>query len=848
MRARVLAAAFALAAICSLTSAQTFQEDFESYAPGSALHGQGGWKGWGNDPQLGAPTSDKYAHSGTNSVEVIGAADLVREFQLAGGRWIFSALQYIPKDATGSTYLILLNRYADHGVGNDWSVQLNFDLTAGRVTAEAEGGYVTTEVVYGRWVEQRFVIDLIGNTCAWYYGGELIVTHSWDDDAHGTLQAVDLFGNGASSVYYDDITVTPHVIPEAHDPDPVDGATGVGMPLLTWTEGDTAVLHDVYLGSDPDLTVADLVASRQTANTYSPAPGLQPGVTYFWRVDEIDAEGTIHPGSVWHFTTMPVAAFDPIPPDGADGTFQAPTLRWTPPPGSAQHRLYFGEDKAAVQEGEATVDKGFHESATYDAGLLRAGTTYFWRVDEIDNTGVLQMGSVWSFTTGQPISGQIVREWWTDVSGTAIRALTSNPRYPGAPTGSEWVDFFEGPVDWKDNYGSRLYGWLTPPKSGAYTFWISADDTGELWLSTDADPAKAALIASISNSKPRDFDNDAAQKSAAITLQAGHRYYIEAIMKAGSGSDNLAVAWQAPNSARVVIPSEYVDTFGLLPLRAANPSPKNGVSDTAQLLTLSWFAGERAIEHDVYFGADALAVAAADPSGSVYRGRQTGRTWDAGHLEWGKTYFWRVDEIADGEADSPWKGTLWSFTTAEFIPVDDFEVYTDDMDAEKTIFQTWIDGVTNHTGSYVGYEFPSGGTFGETTIVHGGRQSMPLEYNNLDSPYYSETERTWSTAQDWTTHGVDSLVIHVRGRRTNDPDLLYVALADGEGHLAVVPYVDETAVYATDWLAWKIPLSRFAGVNPAKIKTMRLGVGSRTTGVPGGKGVIYIDDIRIVKP
>jgi hypothetical protein len=181
-----------------------FAEDFESYAAGSDLHGQAGWKGWDNDAAYGAPASDAFAVSGLNSVEIIGSADLVHEFDLAGGMLEFSAMQYIPSGTTGTTYFILLNTYSDGG-SKDWSIQTTFDLAAGNIGFWHGGG---ATILYDQWVELKYIIDLDNNTVDKYYNGELIVTDQWDDNVHGTLQCIDLFGNNASSVYYDDITVT----------------------------------------------------------------------------------------------------------------------------------------------------------------------------------------------------------------------------------------------------------------------------------------------------------------------------------------------------------------------------------------------------------------------------------------------------------------------------------------------------------------------------------------------------------------------------------------------------------------------------------------------------------------
>jgi hypothetical protein len=181
-----------------------FAEDFESYAAGSDLHGQDGWKGWDNSAGAGAPASDAFAVSGLNSVEIIGSADLVHEFDLAGGILELSAMQYIPSGTTGTTYFILLNSY-DDGANQDWSVQTTFNLDTGAI-GFWHGGEAT--ILYDQWVELKYIIDLDNNTVDKYYNGELIVTDQWDDNVHGTLGAIDLFGNNALSVYYDDIKIT----------------------------------------------------------------------------------------------------------------------------------------------------------------------------------------------------------------------------------------------------------------------------------------------------------------------------------------------------------------------------------------------------------------------------------------------------------------------------------------------------------------------------------------------------------------------------------------------------------------------------------------------------------------
>ena len=156
----------------------------------------------------------------------------------------------------------------------------------------------------------------------------------------------------------------------------------------------------------------------------------------------------------------------------------------------------------------------------------------------------------------------------------------------------------------------------------------------------------------------------------------------------------------------------------------------------------------------------------------------TETTFDPNGLEPATTYYWRVDELLGGNAIQT--GPVWTFTT--FLPVDDFESYTDDEGSR--IYQTWIDGLADgSSGSTVGYvDAP----FAEQKTVHGGLQAMPLDYNNIEAPFFSEAERQFDPAQDWTVHDVNTLVLYFRGRTLNSPDRLYVALEDASKHRAVV--------------------------------------------------------------
>lgn len=160
-------------------------------------------------------------------------------------------------------------------------------------------------------------------------------------------------------------------------------------------------------------------------------------------------------------------------------------------------------------------------------------------------------------------TGRILREWWSGISGTSVADLTSNADFPANPTGREFIPRFEGPGPFADDYGTRIRGYLYPPVTGDYRFWLASDDSAELWLSTDEDPANKVRIATVSQwTLQREWDRYGEQASGMIPLEAGRRYYVEALHKEGDQKDNLAAAWQIPGEERAVIEGQYLSPYG----------------------------------------------------------------------------------------------------------------------------------------------------------------------------------------------------------------------------------------------------------------------------------------------
>jgi hypothetical protein len=279
-------------------------------------------------------------------------------------------------------------------------------------------------------------------------------------------------------------------------------------------------------------------------------------------------------------------------------------------------------------------------------------------------------------------------------------------------------------------------------------------------------------------------------------------------------------------------------SFTAQALIAYLPEPADGAPDASTSPTLLWQPGQVATKHHLFFGDNLEAVTQGAPG--VDRGTFAATTFAPGPLESLTTYYWRVDEIVpDGSVRT---GQVWSFMTC--LPVDDFESYTNDEGSR--IYEAWIDGWTNNTGSTVGYPKAP---FAEQTIVHSGRQSLPMDYNNVKAPWYSEAEREWKTAQDWTLKDANTLVLYVRGAAANTPAPLYVAVEDKAGRIGIVSHSDPAIVTTKQWTQWKIPLADLtsAGVNATAVKKMYIGIGDRSKPTAGGAGRIYLDDIRVIK-
>ncbi|NQT01564.1 MAG: hypothetical protein HQ580_06050, partial [Planctomycetes bacterium] len=440
-------------------------------------------------------------------------------------------------------------------------------------------------------------------------------------------------------------------------------------------------------------------------------------------------------------------------PEPRSGTLHEDTwisVSWRAGDMAVSHDVYLGDNFDDVNSGAEGTFIGNQTATFFVAGFpgfafpdgLVPGTTYYWRIDEVNDTEPNSpwKGDVWSFSIPP-------RTAYTPVPADTAESIDPN-----------------ADLSWTPGFGSKLHT-------------VYFGDNFE-----DVNNAAGGLPQGTATYSP-----------GALKLAKTYYWRVDEFDAIDTFKGGV---WSFTTQGAV----ESLD-------------PANGAVDVTQTPVLTWVPGVFAASHQVYFDADKETVKNADTSSPEYKGTKDlgSESYEPGQLEWDTTYYWRIDEVNNANADSPWTGPLWSFTTANFLVVDDFESYNDLDPADPNsnrIFNAWLDGFDNPAinGSVVGYANPP---FVEQTIVHGGLQSMPMSYDNAVGK--SEATMTLTYPRDWTVNGVNTLTIWFRGDAANDAEPMYVVLNGS----AVVNNDNPDAAQRTAWTAWNIDLQAFAdqGVN-----------------------------------
>ena len=626
-----------------------------------------------------------------------------------------------------------------------------------------------------------------------------------------------------------------------HNSDYEGTATGVENPIgvdvvvqFGWRDGNTngvyayialteeALIEDYEYTIDGDTihAVIPLANLGLTPDDIVALSAFQEGASNGWQIDWL--ESVVLPLTV-------VKATNPIPATGSDDITRDVILGWKPGASAATHNVYFGTDWTDVNDATVPTAQDVDVNS-FDPGGLDFGQTYYWRIDEVNGAPDFAVfkGDVWSFTTepfAYPIENILIATNATSTATEGIENIVngsgldeadqhstkSTDMWLGSPADGDpiWIQFEFDRVYklhelWVWNYNVEFELVLG---FGVKEVTIEYSADGVNWISLgETELAQGTAKADYVHSTTVDFGGVAVQ-------------YVRLTVNSGWG--------ELPQYGLSEVRFYYIPAF------AREPEPGDGATNVNVDATLTWRPGREAASHEVYLSTNPEALA---PAATVSQAEFVP------DLVFGNVYYWKVD--AD-DGDVVWEGDLWSFTTAEYATIDDIESYTDDIDAGQAVFQTWIDGWTNNTGSLVGY---AQSPFAEKTVVHGGRQAMPLEYDNAEAPFYSEASRTWDATQDWAGNDARTLRLYFYGAETNAADTLYVAVEDSTGAVAVVTHPNPEALTVAAWQAWTIPYSELAGVNMARVKTMYIGVGNRNAPTAGGSGLIFLDDIGFGTP
>ncbi len=515
-------------------------------------------------------------------------------------------------------------------------------------------------------------------------------------------------------------------------------------------------------------------------------------------------------------------AREPFPADGATDVPRAVDLSWIAGQYAATHDVYLGTSWDDVNganrssPGDVLISQG-QPAAVCDPGLLEFGQTYYWRVDEVnaapDNT--VFEGVIWSFTV-EPMAYVIQDVVATSnttsevesgpektVDGSGLNAdgqhsTLNTDMWVGSPPAGESA-YIEYEFDrvyklyklhvWNYNLTFELlFGF------GFKDVTIEYSQDGLTWIVLkDAQFAQATARSDCAAGTIVDMEGVAAQY---VRLTANAAYGM-------MGQYGLSEV-----------------RFLYTQVQAREPEPADGAAEVPVGTLLDWRTGREAAVHEIHLGTapgeltlvDTVVDSSYDPA-----------------LNLDTTYYWQVVEVNEAAAPSAWAGDLWSFSTEAYLRVDDFESYIDDKGGR--IYEAWVDGYgVPANGSQVGYlEAP----FAERTTVHGGRQAMPLFYDNAGGASVSEAELTLAGGQDWTQAGATTLTVHFYGNRDNSAAQMYAKIngtkVSGGGSTTMAVRKQ-----------WDIDLAA-TGISLQNVTSVTIGVEG------SGSGVVYVDDLRVYR-
>lgn len=568
----------------------------------------------------------------------------------------------------------------------------------------------------------------------------------------GTLDEVTVYNDTLSPVEIQTLYLTgPAAATLASDPKPADGSEdNPADTTLAWTPGDTAVQHNVYLGTDfDDVNDAEadstlLVSPAQDANSYNPGP-LILGKTYYWRIDEIDSLGGSYKGTTWSFEVEPVT----YPVLGQDITATASSY-------------VEGQEPENTINNSGLDDDGLHTTNTEDMWLsVNNDPNAPWIKYEFDKIYKLDEMLVWNYNGSSILA-------WSGINEVGVEYSADDITWTPIDTVSE---FAQAPG--MEDYAS------------------------DITVNFNGDPVKYVRIKPVTN----------------WSMGLLNEYGLSEVR------------------------------FMYIPVNAREPNPASGATDVDIDVTLSWRAGREAEQHKIYISENEQEVIdKTTPAVNLDRA-------DYGplSLDMSTTYYWSVDEVNENQDLSVWQSNIWSFTTSEYIIVDDFEAYNEIAVGEEgsnLVYHTWTDGYDNPStnGSTIGYTVAYQPSM-ETVTFHGGSQSVPLFFNNTTASFSEVTVNPAELAigADWSKGAAATLVLWFYGDSRNaTTQEMYVSINGAKATYTG----DYNNFKKPRWSQWNVDLTSLS-VNLSNVTTLTIGF--ERSGGSTGRGLLLIDDIRLYR-
>ena len=534
------------------------------------------------------------------------------------------------------------------------------------------------------------------------------------------------------------------------------------------------------------------------------------------------------------------------PRNEATDVLRNTALTWIPGELAAGHKVYFGtsfEDvNSATEASEAYKGEKALDDTSFDPERMEFGTTYFWRIDEVNDAhpDKLWKSYVWSFTV-EPFAYPI-----EDIIATASSSNTADEGPENTINGSGLDENLHSTVltdMWFTAIGEPAPAWIRYDFDKAYKLhemlvWnyngssiLTATGLKDVVVEYSSDGTNLVQIDSVNEfNRASGLDDYAPNTTVALDGILAKSVKISASSNWSGG---------------------FSDQFGLsevqilqIPVNAREPFPVSGATDVDVDVILGWRAGREAVSHDVYISDDPNALTLADTVNEA----SFDTTSQA--LALGQTYHWRIDEVNDAETPTTWQGEVWSFSTRDYLVVDDFEPYNT---TDKQIWETWLDGLGfgtpgtpnynpgNGTGSAVGDE--NSPSYMEETIVHSGSKSMPVAYNNSTATKSEVIVQTSNLpiGGDWTKGAPETLVLWFYGNPANAATERMYVKVNGEKVDYPGAAMDITRPV---WKQWNIDLTAI-GISLSNVSQLTIGF-ERTAGL-GGSGTVLIDDIRLYR-